>query len=374
MMEILRRIKLKLSGGVIRLKPKEKKVGIVLLSYTTFPFIRPSSVDHHTNRWECMEMARIFLEKGYAVDIVDFNDDFFFPKKPYDICIDISYRLDKLASFLKKDCIKIFHIPSAHWKFQNDAEEKRLRDIEKHRGYKLSAKRTMKPSSNIEIADVVTMLGNDFTAKTYAFANKNIIRIPVSTTHTYPSPENKDFNNIKNNYIWIGGAGMAHKGLDLVLEAFADMPDYELYIFGKKDADFVEAYRKELFETKNIHYQGVVDLGSQAFTSIAEKCVGLIFPSCSEGSSGGVVTAMHIGLIPIISYESGVNVEDFGIILKENTIDEIKNQVKILSKTNSEELRSRAVQAWLYARAHHTREAFTKAYEEFVTKLIENKL
>jgi glycosyltransferase involved in cell wall biosynthesis len=364
--ELWRKIQFKLNGKVIHLKAKGPVQGNVLLSYITLPFISPQTINGHTNRWECKTMAEIFLDHGYNVDVIDFTNDTFQPRKKYDMIIDNERNLERLSAFLP-DALKIFHITTAHWQFQNNAELLRIDDIQKRKGVHLMPRRQLQPSKNIETADVATMLGNDFTAGTYAFAQKPITRIHISTTHTYPLPENKDFVQARNRFIWLGGSGMAHKGLDLVLEAFAEMPQLELFIFGKKDPDFAEAYEKE-FSLPNIHYKGNVDLGSVEFKNAANTSVSLIFPSSSEGSSGGVVTAMHAGLIPIISFESGVDVESFGIILKENTVAEIKKQVQLIAQSSPEELKSRAHAAWQYARNHHTREQFKKSTKILLKK------
>lgn len=374
MLDLLRKIGLKLQGGVVTLRPKGNPRGRVLFSYTTLPFISLQSVNGHSNRWESRRMAEIWRDRGFVVDVVDFNNENFTPKKPYDYCVDISHHLERLSPLLGPSCVKVFHIPAAHWKFQNDAELARIADIERRRGVKLSPRRIVPPSKNIELCDVATILGNDFTVGTYSFAGKKIVRIPISTTHIFPSPEAKDFSIARNGYVWLGGAGMAHKGLNLVLEAFAAMPEYRLTVFGKKDADFAEAYHKELFETPNIHYKGMVDLDSPQFSRAITESVGMIFPSCSEGSSGGVVSCMHAGLIPITSYETGVDIAGFGTVLKRNSVEEIKKEVRELSSRPADELRRRAVAAWKFANERHTRDSFSKTYENFVDDLIQGKI
>jgi glycosyltransferase involved in cell wall biosynthesis len=369
---LLRKIAFKLRGEMYTLHPKVPIRGRVLLSYTTFPFIYPEALDGHTNRWECIEIAEIFRRQGYIVDIIDFDNTAFIPRKKYDICIDIQNNLERFSPHLGQHCVKVFHIPAAHWLFQNIAEYTRLCGIKEKKGVILFPKRIVPASKNIEYADIASILGNDFTVSTYAYAKKPLQKIPISTTHTFPDPSSKDFEAIRNNYIWLGGSGMAHKGLDLVLEAFAAMPERQLVIFGKKDEDFAEAYKKELFETANICYAGNVDIGSDTFTSVATRSLGIIFPSASEGSSGGVVTAMHAGLIPIISFESGVDINDFGIILKENTPEEIIKSVTFISSLSAADLERRAFQTWEFARAKHTRENFSKEYATFALTLIKN--
>lgn len=365
-----RKILKKLKGGLVELSPKEPPRGRVLLSYTTLPFISPRSIDGHTNRWECRRMAEIFVEAGYAVDIVDFDNASFLPKKPYQFCIDVHDKLERFSPFLGKNCVKIFHATTSHWLFNNTAEYERLLDLQRRRGVSLVPQRTLPSSQNLERADRITLLGNGVTEKTYAYAKKQILCLPISTTHLYPSPQDKDFAQAKKGFIWIGGTGMVHKGLDLVLEAFMTLPELHLTIFGKADVDFAQAYKKELSETSNIHFESYIDLGGTAFRKALDRSVGLIFPSCSEGSSGGVVTAMHAGLIPIVSKQSGVDVGEAGVILPDCEIDTIRQEIKKLSAASHELLKIRAISTWNNARNEHTREVFSTAYEAFVRDLL----
>ena len=60
---------------------------------------------------------------------------------------------------------------------------------------------------------------------------------------------------------------MVHKGLNLVLEAFSQLPDYNLIVCGpvEKDKDFENAYFKELYQLPNIKTLGFVALDSKDF-------------------------------------------------------------------------------------------------------------
>ncbi|MDE1874948.1 MAG: glycosyltransferase [Patescibacteria group bacterium] len=362
MTSLLQKIALRLRGNVIRIQPRRPIKGAVLLSYITLPFIAgEETLGAHTNRWECREIARIFAELGYAVDVVDWESERI-PKRDYDIWFDIRPDMEKIAQKVHGDPYKIFHATGTYWKFQNEASRARLNAVAARRGARLSSGRFQKPGRSVEIADLITMLGNDFTASTYPLAGKRVVHIPISTTHIFPSPETKDFEAARRGFIWLGGAGMAHKGLDLVLEAFAAMPEFTLTAFGKGDADFINAYHKELYETPNISYKGQVDIGGREFAEAASRSIGLVFPSCSEGCAGSVIECMHVGLIPIISRESSVDVDGSGIVLRENTKDEIEKEVRRLASLPAAELASRATAAWAYARERHTREAFSDAF------------
>jgi glycosyltransferase involved in cell wall biosynthesis len=313
------------------------------------------------------------MDLGYCVDVISWANSDFIPTRKYSFFIDIRMNLERMAPLLNKDCIKIMHIDTAHWLFHMTAQQRRLLALQERRGVTLSLQKTVRPNQGIEHADCAVILGNEFTISTYKFANKPIFRVPISAPVLYSSPDGKDFDACRRNFLWFGSVGLVHKGLDLVLEAFAEMPDYHLTVCGPidKETDFKRAYYKELYETPNIHTMGWVDISSRKFTEIANSCVGIIYPSCSEGGGGSVISCMHAGLIPVISYETSVDVKpDFGVILKDCSIQGIKKSIRGLSSLSNEELRRMARRAWEFARANHTRERFTEEYRKAILKIM----
>jgi glycosyltransferase involved in cell wall biosynthesis len=371
------KLRMKLAGGVVHLTPAGKPSrGNVLISYTTLPFVgRKSVLGGHTNQWECQKIAQTFLDLGYHVDVIDTLNKKFLPRKTYRYFLDVHYNMERLAPLLPSSCIKILHTTTSYWEFQNKAEEKRLDDIKQRRGVTLLPRRLLPSSRAYEVADVVAMLGNDVTEASYPRLGKRIVRIPVSSTHFFNTPVAKDFGEARTHFMWLGGVGMVHKGLDLVLEAFASTPELSLSICGKveNEKDFVEAYRKELYETPNIKVYGLVDPGSELFEKLRQTSIALIYPSCSEGQAGSVIVSMHAGLIPIVSKESGVTVAPFGLTLGQSTVKEIIRALREVALMEPAELKRRALDAWTYANAHHTRKTFSDALRAFVADLEKSK-
>jgi glycosyltransferase involved in cell wall biosynthesis len=224
----------------------------------------------------------------------------------------------------------------------------------------------------IEHADCATILGNEFTVSTFSYAGKPIYRVPMPTPVLHPWPKEKNFDACRKHFLWFGSFYLVRKGLDLVLDAFAEMPEYHLTVCGpiNEQRDFERAYYKELYQSPNIDTIGWVDINSPKFIEIMNHCIGLIFPSCCEGQAGGVVACLHGGLIPIISYESGVDVHDFGLILKTCSIDEIRNAIQMVSSLPAQELQRMARNAWQYARKNHTRERFAEEYRKTVVQIL----
>jgi len=81
---------------------------------------------------------------------------------------------------------------------------------------------------------------------------------------------------------------------------------------------------------------------------------------------------MHAGLIPILTFESGLDVHDFGIILKDSSITEIKKAVMELSNQSLDKQKMMAQKAWIHARKTHTRENFAIEMRRVLEKIITN--
>jgi len=365
-----------LDRRVILLKPEKTSQGNVLLSFINEPFLltpdQAGVYGQHTHYWASLEIAKTFLDLGYCVDVIRWNNNKFMPQKDYSFFIDARLNLERIGPLLRKDCIKMMYIETAHWLFHMSAQYRRLLALQQRKGITLSPHKTVSPNWGIEHADCATILGNEFTISTYSYANKPLHCVPAISPVVCPWPEEKDFEACRKRFLWFGSGGLVHKGLDLVLDAFTEMPEYHLTVCGpiEQEKDFEQAFYHELYRTPNIHTVGWVDASSPQFLEITKHCVGMIYPSCSEGQSGGVATCLHAGLIPIISYESGMNVDGFGFILKNCSIENIKDSVRMVASLSAQELKERARCAWDFARANHTREKFVEEFRKVVARIM----
>jgi glycosyltransferase involved in cell wall biosynthesis len=286
--------------------------------------------------------------------------------------VDTRYNFQRLSALLDKDCVKIMHIDTAHMLFHNAAEANRLLALQQRRGVTLRPIRFETPNLAIEHADCATACGNEFTIGTFRYAQKPIYRLPVPAGRPCPWPTAKDFEACRKSFFWFASHGMVHKGLDLVLEAFAEMPDCHLTICGpvEKEPEFVNVYRKELYHTPNVHLHGWLDIDSSQFTDVANQCIAHVYSTCSEGGGACVLETMHAGLIPVASYEASVDMHDFGVLLKSSSVKDIQEGVRTITTMPASELERRARRAWEYARENHTREKFAQAYRQTIRSIL----
>ena len=366
-----------LYGGVISLEPPAGiSRGNVLISYDSRglqELKRGKTIStSHPQYFKTVVMARTFLDLGFRVDVIHCENQGFVPWKSYDVVVDTRFNLQRLHKYFSPQCIKILHCDTAHIVFQNAAEMSRMLDLQKRRGISVPANRLETPHLGVEYADYLTTCGNDFTIQTYGYCNKPIFRLPIPAQKTWPWPYDKDFDQCRLRFLWFGSRGMVHKGLDLVLEAFTEMPELQLSVVGpvQDEPEFVNLYRKELFHTTNIALIGWLDNSSAEFKAILDQSVGHVFPSCSEAGAAAVLETMAGGVIPLVTYEASVDVQDFGKMLKGPSVAEIQEGVRSIASMSAQDLQQRAKKAWEYVHTNNTPENFAKVYRATVEMIL----
>jgi len=345
------------------------------VSYLVEPCLGPPDrpLPHsHTHYWEARQIALTFAELGFDVDVIDWTNHEFVPEKPYDVVLDVRLNLERLAPLVSPDTLLIQHMETGHHLFHNAAQRQRLENLRNRRGVTIRPRRVLEENRAAETAHFGTMVGNDVTIGTYAHSGTPILAVPISTPTLFPSPENKDFARCRNRWLWFGSGGLVHKGLDLVLEAFAAMPEQHLTVCGPihLERDFEVEFEKELFGSANITTLDWVDIAGPTFRKLSRKTLGFVYPSASEGQSGSVITCLHAGLIPITTPNSGVDTERFGVQIDNPDVASIQRAVREVSALPEEALRRRAVAGWTYARKHHTHENFAREYRRAIEEIL----
>ena len=366
------RLPSKPAQAVVRLRRSAGPAqGTVVLSYLTDSFTVDAAAHFHSNRWECRAMARAFQDAGFEVDVINHDDRVYAPPADCAAIVDLHANLDRLAALAPPSARRIFHATGAHWEFQNRAEHARLAALLARRGVSLPPRRQVPPSRAIETAQFATTTGNAFTIGTFAFAGKSMRRVPISSVFVQDWNGARNFAECGRRFLWLGSFGFVHKGLDLVLEAFAHTPGLHLTVAGALDLepDFMQAFSREL-SLPNVQVAGWVDTKSEAFRQLLATHGAIVYPSCSEGGGGSVITCLHGGLIPIVTREASVDVGDFGCELCGAEVAEIISALEDIAALPAAELAARCRAGWEFARAQHTREAFERNYRALMGEMI----
>ena len=322
-----------------------------LLSYIVHPFSIPRDDPgflRHINIWHAQEIVRILNELGYTVDVIDYRDTTFIPRRMYDLFIGHGgINFENIAARLADSTIKICFSTGCYWRFHNEQELARLTALYDRRGIKLPPDRFINDSEEAALlaADGIIGLGNDFTRQTYAGFSPVIMINGTALSDNHYEQVQKDFEVGRKHFLYYAGGGNVHKGLDLLLEVFLQLEGHHLWICTRIERQFKEVYSEALLNRPNIHVVGWVQPRSSQYYEVINRCHWAILPSCSEGQAQSVVDCMNQGLIPVVSQACGLDIGDYGVMTDPCTIDEIARVVLMLSTystTQCREMSSRA--------------------------------
>ena len=347
---------------------------LVIYSIEALPHFLKGKLDqfpnmtHHSRYWESAEIARLLNRHGY---IVDYFHSKGYPKiewAKYDLVIDCLNNLKDAPAM--EGQIRVYYASSNHWIPWNFAELQRTKMFRERTGIAVPTNRQIPTIASDEYADFLTYFGTDLQIRSFDPKPKKV-QLNISSV-SIPAPRIKEIANARNKFLWLGGGGMLHKGMDLVLEAFAKMPHMDLYVAGgmEDQPEFWEWAKQILAAHEHIHYLGFVDVASPSFEKIANECVGVVYASGAEGGPGSVAQALHFGLIPIVTPNSFVRAEVLGYTIDGATdqeiIESIIEQVSLVADLPEHELRQKSDAAREFALKYHTRPAYTESFERLL--------
>lgn len=345
-----------------------------LLAYIVHPFeIEPDDARffRHINIWHAREMVRVLNEMGFCVDAIDYRDQKFRPEKRYDLFIGHGgINFSTIAGELPAETGTIYFSTGAYWQFHNREEMRRFADLTRRRVVTLPPDRPILHSEEeaLRRADGILGIGNDFTRATYADFKR--VKMIDGTSLNDPAAEaiQMDYSLARNHFLFFASHGNVHKGLDLLIDAFAEA-EAHLWIMAPIESRFQKVYREELNRCANIHLRGWTQPRSTAFYETVERCVWCILPSCSEGQAQAVIETLKYGLIPLVSRAAGVDVEDFGEIIEPITVENIRMLAKQASQMEVGEVQRRSQRARAAAAKRYSEAAFGRNFRDALESL-----
>lgn len=347
-----------------------------LLIYRTMPFhLSPSHPVYrsHQNMIQSRWIAEVLDQMGFTVDVLEYSEPTVSIRDSYNLVISHNCVVDPKQTFVK-DSTKIYLAAGTEHREHNLRQQQRLEAFERRRGHHaVDLHWDVEEMPWTEDADAIFCFGNDTIASTwrkrfrcpvYAFQNTAVNELDSILSQRNPKGE---------HFLFLGSQQQLAKGLDLLLEAFAECPQLHLHICGHylKDIGFCRAYR-DLFQKSNIHSHGWVDITGRRFHKIAEKCAFTISASCSEGSPGSITNAMRLGMIPLVSPECGLGENEGVILMRDLSVSGIATMIQQCAAMDTEELQTLSEIGVARARRDFTESAFKQRWHQMLTKVITN--
>lgn len=348
-----------------------------LLSYILTPFKKDSL--SHTNFYEAQSWAKILDALGYNVDIVDYRNTRNIDLSKYDLLCGFGDIFQKVFESINHNKIQtIYYGTGMHSCHQNTISLQRVKDVYIKKGVWLgkSARLVEKTwTHQTALVDGIISLGNEVCADSYRkYYDGKVYSLlaPFYETLNGESIIKQRDNSSAKHYLWFGSSGLIHKGLDLCLDYFSQNKDVFLHICGpiENEKEFIDVYKKELFESSNIKLHGFIDIASKEFETILSLCSFTIFPTCSEGGCASVLTSIgNGGLIPIITKETTIEtgheiwIEGFNY----ESVDKAIKQSQALSFEKIKELQYNNL---TFVKANHTQEIYYQQLKTNIQKIL----
>ena len=344
-----------------------------LLVYLAKPFIESdewrNTQARHSNVVHSYRIGRLIADRGYAVDVAGYKSNEIPNNLPYDFMVGFGPLCRRLATTRLSTTKKIYIAAGIDTEINNKNQALRANQVEHRRGCRLSTVHfDLLPTEEMKAFDLVACFGNEFIADTYRRHGLRVMPFNNTPIRPFPCPD-RDIIATRRSFMFYASGPPLRKGLDLVLESFSRRPDLRLFVCGRHELDrkFVRCYERELYHLPNIKSIGELIVGSPEFLEICSSCAFVILPSCAEGSVGSAVECMHAGLIPVLTSECGIDVNDYGVLIPSTTVDAVDQTLTALDGLSVSELERRGRATLDACQAHFSLAGFERRWREILT-------
>jgi len=343
----------------------------VLFSYSTYHFNK-KKYNAHSNYQESFLIAKIFDEMGYIIDVINNNKRYKINFNEYDVIFGEGLPMFQAIQD-NVEAVTIYYATGSHpWQC---TEASLLRLIDYYKKNQFLAINSMRMQDYrwgiaASLSDAVIVIGNKNTKHTFSDnGNKNVYMINPTFLKTKNTVKLEKLPIATKSMLFFGSYGLLHKGLDLVVDAFRENPDWILHVCGYTYRE--KNYLDSLKLPKNIKVHGFIDINSALFSDLSKNCGYVILPSSSEGIATSVLTVMgNGGMIPIVTKECGVDVDDFGILIDSLTVNAVKEAIRKCNNHTIEDLLINSKKAFIKANNDYTVENYYDTAKQHISTIL----
>lgn len=355
---------------VFRLMPKGRPRGRALISmgFQVYEQLRAGKPipTNHPAAWKNWNVARSLLDLGFVVDAAPSRSDIHVDDKSFDVVIDVRANLEYLSARLKAHGTRVYYPQFGHWTVHNGGQIDRHRNLLFRRGLSLLPARLIAPTLSVECADWILSPGGGFSNRAFAHCQGSLHAVEQSPPAAWIRNLSRDMEEARRHFVWIGGAGAVHKGLDLCLEAFSRSPELHLHICGdiRSERAFYASYREELEATPNIHYHGWTDTCSEQWLQVVSRCAFVLLHSASEVAATSPVAGMYAGLIPVVNDGADQRIASGGPEITGESVEGLIECIGRMSTMGVRTLSDRSREAFESATRGSDQESFMRSLRQ----------
>lgn len=324
---------------------------------------------HHALYYHQNQMIKVMIEKGWSVDLCDCLDR----DAAKRLCNkDYKLILGQGPSYLDfcriyPNAKKVLFCTENNPVVVKQKFEERVKYFKSRhpslQKYTQKRRITFFTEEHLKFSDEIILMSSEYNEHSFHKYFDHPLRINVNAilnNEFNPNLLNDNINLIRKNFVVFGCTGVIHKGIDILLDAFKQLPNCNLFIYGitKGEKNLYNALKNS-----NTFDCGFIQVTSPEFIKkIVRRALFVILPSCSEGMSSGVATCMCHGLIPIITKECGFDYNNDIEVLPDYRVETVRDVIQRLEKSTDEELRNRRRRLLEYSSDHFSLTHFTKSF------------
>ena len=355
---------------------KQKKV--------LFCYLDVKNVDEkkvlHANFLHANQMIKCFIDLNYCVDVCRCDNRFAYEiikNRCYDVVLGQGDIFKKICLEQKyKNSKKILFVTECYPSDVADRYEKRIKYFQK-RHPSINFRNAIVRNGYFDadmffMSDCIIAMNSNYNLNSMRMCNSNVFSINCNMilNEGFVFDECIDVDVVREcrkNFLWFGSGGFIHKGADLAIDAFKELPFCTLDFYG------INSKEQVLFDKlkcPNMTNHGFINVQSKEFIEkVVKKHSFLLFPSCSEGMSTAVATCMAHGIVPIITKECGFEPNEYMIELENDCVETIKTAVLKILSLSDYEIFSLRKGASIYAREHFSLKAFDSQFRNVIKKI-----
>lgn len=319
-------------------------------------------LDQHQSHREAFVIDEVLASMGYNV----YHQTFCYDKPLPDIDFQLIFGLEPLfckACEKYPNAKKIYYATGAYYEHQNNMIYRLTDEFNAKHNTKIPYRRTVKAHNSCQVADKILQIGSSYTIETYP----EDIRKKISLIHQ-SSQAIRTVEKIKyapeNEYFFMSSSGNMLKGVPQMIECFSKHPELTLHILGYMEDDVIDTLKDII--TPNIHIHGFMNVNSQEYIDIINRCNFTIYPSGSEGMPGAVLNSMRNGLIPISTkWASFDEIHGYGYVMNNVSIDEIEQGIEWSLSLSCEDVSTKKMKCAKYINDTYNLESFEREIKEF---------
>ena len=354
---------------------KEQKRVLLCYIKDSFRINFDKNAIFHPNLSRCVQMVTTLVKLGFSVDVCDYNDLDVLPvlsDRRYHAIIGFGPLYEAMCKSMSIKNRIIYVTENDPRLLVGKYQERKMYFQQRHPNV-----RHVPTSDRIEY----------YTASQFDLSNKAIImtsecnstvirkQIPYYAKIKVNGMVNENYifkiGNIierRKNFLWFGSTGFIQKGLDIIVDAFKELPYCTLNVYGLPKHEIKQLRRIGL--PSNVHICGMVSVQSQDFIDIVNNNLFIISASCMEGMQSGVATCMRHGMIPMLTKECGYESDSPVILFKDYKVETIVDTINDSLKIDANELIKMSKDVYKYSNENHTLDSFSDTFCGIIKQMI----